>query len=305
MNTFNNRGRNYEGAKSKPCAIVCATGKLHVHFQSKDGNAMKRAGFTLIELLVVIAIIAVLAALLLPALSKAKQKAMTAACQSNLRQLGTAWVLYINDNADVMVPNNVLYNIGMSADAEIGASWCMGSGRNDTTTTNIESGVLFPYNKSVGVYHCPADQSRVEALDGTPLLQLRNRSYNMSQTINGYPEFNPDLSYLFPSFKKSTSISNPDPTKCLVFIDELAETMNDADFGVPSDFDMDMFGIDPEWWDMPANRHNQGANLSFADGHVEYWHWVVPKVFQGKDQSVSTQEMPDFNRLKTVMRQEW
>ena len=297
--------RNYEGARSKQCAIVCAWRESLAHPQPDYGSAMKRAGFTLIELLVVVAIIGILSDLLLPALATAKQKAMTAGCQNNQKQLQMVWFLYLGDNADVMVPNNVLFNIGMSADAEVGASWCMGSGRYDTTTTNIQSGVLFPYNSSVGIYHCPADQSRVEALDGSTLPQLRNRSYNMSQTINGFPEFNPDLSSLFPSFKKFTSVSNPDPTKCLVFIDELAETMNDPDFQIPTDYDVDLFGIDPEWWDMPANRHNQGANLSFADGHVEHWRWVVPKVFQGGDQTVTAQEMPDYNRLQSVVKQEW
>jgi prepilin-type N-terminal cleavage/methylation domain-containing protein/prepilin-type processing-associated H-X9-DG protein len=298
--------RDYEGERSRRCAIVCAWRKILARPQPDFGSAMKRDGFTLIELLVVIAIIAILAALLLPALATAKQKAMTAGCQNNQKQLQMAWFLYLGDNADVMVPNNVLYNIGMSADAEVGASWCMGSGRYDTTTTNIQSGVLFPYNSSVGIYHCPADQSLAEAQDGSTLPQLRNRSYNMSQTINGFPEFNPDLSSLFPSFKKFTSVSNPDPTKCLVFIDELPDTMQDADFGIPVAYDMETFpGLSPEWWDMPANRHNQGANLSFADGHVEHWRWVVPKVFQGGDQPVTAQEMPDYNRLQSVVKQEW
>ena len=149
--------RDYEGERSRRCAIVCAWRKILARPQPDFGSAMKRAGFTLIELLVVIAIIAILAALLLPALATAKQKAMTAGCQNNQKQLQMAWFLYLGDNADVMVPNNVLYNIGMSADAEVGASWCMGSGRYDATTTNIQSGVLFPCNSSVGIYRCPAD----------------------------------------------------------------------------------------------------------------------------------------------------
>ena len=226
---------------------------------------MKRSGFTLIELLVVIAIIAILAALLLPVIGKARQRAVTVSCLNNLRQLNLCWQLYPVDNNDLLVPNNSV--VGYSGAAIRGASWCPGSARTDSSPTNIESGLLFQYNRSVAIYHCPADKSTIEDSSGTPLPQLRNRSYNMSQSVNGYPEFDTNLMMYIPSFKKFTAIKCPEPTACLVFIDELEETMLDAMFGMPTDFYHP--GCPPwAWWDMPANRHNRGANLSFADGQT-------------------------------------
>ena len=79
----------------------------------------------------------------------------------------------------------------------------------------------------------------------------------------------------------------------------LMETLLDAEFGMPTDF----YDGTTDWWDMPANRHGQGANFSFADGHVEHWHWVVPKVFLNLVQSVPPAELPDYNRVRTGIRQ--
>jgi prepilin-type N-terminal cleavage/methylation domain-containing protein/prepilin-type processing-associated H-X9-DG protein len=266
-------------------------------------NATKRLGFTLIELLVVIAIIAILAALLFPALAKAKQRAMSTNCLNNLKQLVTCWYLYIGDNNDYLVPNNSVVDLHFGA-VDRGASWCPGSAVTDSSTTNIQQGLLYQYNASVAIYHCPSDRSRIQDSNGNLLIPLRNRSYNMSQSVNGYPEYDTNMMIHLPWFKKLSNIRSPDPTKCLVFIDEQEETMFDSMFGLPTDF---YHPNSPAWvwWDSPSNRHGQGANLSFADGHVEHWHWAVAKIFREPFQPVLPEEMGDFNGVRSTMRQDF
>ncbi|HWV99713.1 MAG TPA: prepilin-type N-terminal cleavage/methylation domain-containing protein [Candidatus Acidoferrum sp.] len=266
-------------------------------------NRGRVGAFTLIELLVVIAIIAILAAMLLPALSKAKEKAMTTGCLNNLKQLEVCFHLYATDNRDILPPNNSIMgfvNGVESGPLSSGVSWCPDHARTDTNTVDLESGVLFPYNRSVAIYHCPADRSKVEDAAGEPLSQLRNRSYNMSQSVNGYPEF-PDpsgLLALLPSWKMFTLIRAPTPSQLFVFIDEHPDSLLDAQFGDPVGIPYYM----ATWFDMPADRHNQGACLSFADGHVERWRWKAPKVFQYLGQPPTTDEMPDYLRVQSAMR---
>src|SRR6266567_704243 len=145
-------------------------------------------GFTLVELLVVIAIITILAGLLLPVLSQAKSKALAVNCISNLRQLQFCWHLYTVDNSEQLAPNDTI-SVFVGGITLGGPSWCPDHPRTDTNDVDLRTGALFPYNTSVGIYHCPADRSTVETSSGQKTSQLRNRSYTMSQSVNGYADF--------------------------------------------------------------------------------------------------------------------
>jgi prepilin-type N-terminal cleavage/methylation domain-containing protein/prepilin-type processing-associated H-X9-DG protein len=254
---------------------------------------MKRSGFTLIELLVVIAIIAILAAMLLPALARAKESAKSTACLNNLRQLSICWHLYDGDNADLIVPNDNIAGIST------GPSWCQGSGIFDTNTANIESGLLFQYNRSTASYHCPSDLSTIYDSHGHPQSQLRVRSYNLSQSVNGEPD-DWNSSHI-PSFPKSAQVQTPNPDICLVFIDENDATMMDSHFGMPTAF----YNGTQAWWDMPSDRHQRGCSLSFADGHVEHWRWVTAKIpgSRGSPTPVTADDLPDWNRMAAAIKQ--
>jgi prepilin-type N-terminal cleavage/methylation domain-containing protein/prepilin-type processing-associated H-X9-DG protein len=266
----------------------------------------RSGAFTLIELMVVIAIIAILAAMLLPGLARSKAEAQSIACINNLRQLEVCVHLYVVDNNDYFVPNNsiaVISSSGNSPSSDIkGLSWLPDDNADtEVDPSNIVNGMLFPYNGSLGIYHCPSDLSTLVTLAGQPLTQLRWRSYNMSQSVNGYPQGDPEYYQIIPAWTKYTEIRQPEPSDLFVFIDENANTIEDADFGNPP-VDSPYFSQNV-WWDMPSDRHFQGANLSFADGHVEHWKWNVPKVFTDWIQSVPPAEMPDYQRIQNAMKQ--
>jgi prepilin-type N-terminal cleavage/methylation domain-containing protein/prepilin-type processing-associated H-X9-DG protein len=258
----------------------------------------KVKGFTLIELLVVIAIIAILAAMLLPALARAKSRAWTIGCLNNLNQLEICWHLYAMDNSDLLAPNNSVASISSSGDdgtISAGGSWCLA----DPTAVNVQNGMLFNYNTSLGIYHCPADRSTLTDPGGQDHGTLRSRSYNMSQSVNGYPEFDQWIASAIPCFKKLTDINTPNSANCMVFIDENEYTLLDSQFGMPTDF----YDGSTTWWDMPSNRHDQGGNLSFADGHAERYKWVYPEIFTGWIQSIPSAQKPDWLRIKAGVKQ--
>jgi prepilin-type N-terminal cleavage/methylation domain-containing protein/prepilin-type processing-associated H-X9-DG protein len=263
--------------------------------------------FTLIELLVVIAVIAVLGALLLPALSGAKEQGRKIGCLNNLKQLQICWELYADDYGGTLPPNDDVSAASSNTVENFNqTSWCQGWPRTDTNTAGLQAGLLFPYNRQAAIYHCPSDVSLVQDANGNPLPLPRTRSYNMSQSVNGLglmidPDMGAEVDVYQPCFMKLSAITNPGPSKLFVFIDENEGTITDAQFGYS------MPNYTPgEWWDMPSNRHLQGANLSFADGHVESWHWQVPMLDTlptgAIGQAVPPQQMPDYNRVGSAMR---
>ncbi len=271
--------------------------------RSCSGLRQIRRGFTLIELLVVIAIIAILAAMLLPVLSRAKDKALLVSCMNNLKQLSFCWSMYCHDHRDSLPPNNSVYDVNTGQPIpgmDLSQTWCPGNAQADTNTWNIERGYLFTYNRNAKIYHCPADRAQVKLPTGERLPLLHTRSYNMSQSINGLGSPSTGIWWI-PSFQRLAEIRNPGPTQCFVFIDVHEEEILDALFGIPPLGS----GWDGIWFDIPANRHKQAACLSFADGHVERWQWKAPKIFTALPQGVRSDEVPDYRRVQSAIRPVW
>ena len=158
----------------------------------------------------------------------------------------------------------------------VACPWVLGNAKLDTNTANIEAGVLFKYAGSAAIYRCPADKSTVR---DQPSLR-RTRSYSTHEFFNWTSSATPPLDTINDSdviLKKASQLVNPGPSSTCVFIDEHEMSIDDGIFGVEVPRPPG-HGQSWIWGSFPGDRHNNGANLSFADGHVEYHRWRAHRI---------------------------
>lgn len=221
-----------------------------------------------------IAIIAILIALLLPTLSGAKERAQRTACLNNLKQLQLCWNLYVTDSGGKVVPNNFVFTpTGDPIERDV--TWCAGLAPYDTDTRFIQNGALWNYNKSAAIYRCPTDKSKVrDQVTGLETTQDRNRSYNMNGTVGCTAT--PWIS----AYTRLEQMKRPGPSGIFIFAEVHEDCILDSHFGAAPATNPYVFDQNKEqrtWGEIPADRHNRGAQFSFADGHVEYWKWATKK----------------------------
>ena len=223
----------------------------------------ERKAFTLIELLVVIAIIAILLAILMPAMNRVKEQGRRSTCLNNLRQLTLAWIMYADEHDDTLVNGDTgEYGIHQDQTPWVKADWR--SGMTDRQKINaIREGALWPYVKDLSLYKCPTVTKIVRGSSHESIM----RTYSVSDSMNckDWPNMKAKM------IKKRLDI--PNPAYRIVFLDD-GGTITSALGG------WTVYVTEEKWWDPPPIRHGDGSTFSFADGHSEYHKWKDPRTIE-------------------------
>jgi prepilin-type N-terminal cleavage/methylation domain-containing protein/prepilin-type processing-associated H-X9-DG protein len=271
---------------------VDKVGTIFAEKQKGSGIMDRRKGFTLIELLVVISIIALLMAILLPVLNKAKERGRRAVCLNNLHQLTLAWILYADENNGKLV-NGITGAPGyedVPEDEDGWIHWFTPEEEDQEQTDGfypieaqkrvIREGALFPYCKDLRLYRCPAG------------IKDNLWTYGISDVMNG-GSYNTD----YPEGIVKMYLQIPRPVERLVFVDEGKTTYRGYA----------VYHEEPRWYDPPSIRHSKGATFSFADGHSEYWHWKDPQTITmgelgEQDQPLSKVQQPGADQNRDLVK---
>jgi len=277
-----------------------------------------RAAFTLIELLVVIAMIALVAATRLPALGRAQADGRRTQCMNNVRQLGSGWLMYAQDNSDQLAANGseeflpfdpLNQDPLVDPSFQLGgayAQWCPGNLQNLSQcmgkyyTNYLKAGVIFPYIQNIASYKCPAMNMKVPTND--PYGPLINRSYAMNCWV-GVGKGNTQI--WVPTgwryYPKLSSMTTPGPANTWVFIEESMMGIDDG-----------YFVVDPtrqtptEWWELPAVVHGNGTVMVYGDGHSAVRNWTDQQMLRATSSPycpnnfVETGTSSDFQWLVSV-----
>jgi prepilin-type N-terminal cleavage/methylation domain-containing protein/prepilin-type processing-associated H-X9-DG protein len=258
----------------------------HSSFKTQLPSARTRThfAFTLVELLVVIAIIALLAAMLLPVLSRAKARAYAVNCLNDVKQLQLAWHLYADENREFIPGNDWQSEAGAGGNARGNLNWLTGwlDPRQANNTDNTNSLLLLDpqwsslgnYVASAKVYRCPA--SRVTAMEGAAYYPLA-RTLSMS----GWMGYNSTiLNQGYQLFRKTTALAQLSASDALVFVEERDDSIDDGYFAI------DM--VASQLVNFPSAFHGGAGAVTFADGHSEIHRWRSPEVLAAQQSGVPT-----------------